>query len=786
MLFFAAFSFWGLFLVFSLWHFLFLLAPVTSPVSSFPSSRFALTTRRGRVSASPGSLLLQQAERDDTEVIIWTPPEIQATLPRSHETPFNPLPTPPGTEQTSGRQASSVPQTAVNTHTTPTLEPYHLKTTHEGTKIWNTVTRDSAQEPVLPSDEYLHATSIMPTGARQKRERSGWLLSEAETASLVLLLTQVVHQELTGCALVVAYDPPYHQSSLLHHLLRLPHLRQVVEVRALEDLARLVWRSTQCQGYLLLFKDPAPLAAFVDVDEDSWDYHGRFVVVGTTKDQLQSLALSKKGAKTEHLLGLVKSWREGSWVVYTNNLYRKSPLRRLTTWRSTSFTTSTTTLFPDKLANLRGSLLKVSTFEWEPSVLYYRDVTGKLQFPYGIDIEVVNALSSVINFTVVFEEPPSGEFWGVMSENGSWSGMMGKLFRNEADLGVANLFLTLGRLGAVDYSAPYDAEVSCFMVRTDPPAPQWLSLALPFQGATWATLMGGVMAAGLVVFCLASLGARCGGGEVKSLESLVFAYFFSFSMHFRDPQAVLPRRNHMRIFVSFLGLYAIIITTAYSSNLTAFLTVTRSPQSMDTIKELCDSDMEISGLGGFFKGALASAVDPYLQRLGDRFVGYQELEVVWPKVRKGRAAYLHNRQFLEFVITTHFSSQGVTSMRIMKECFAPYSIAMALQHHSPLKTNFDRVIRWMIESGLVRRWFLQSLRFSRKAREKTSHTEADSSKRSGSLDEESQSSNNGIIQPLGIKHIQGLFFLLIIGYLCSLLAFLLENCFIKLYRKHKR
>ena len=36
---------------------------------------------------------------------------------------------------------------------------------------------------------------------------------------------------------------------------------------------------------------------------------------------------------------------------------------------------------------------------------------------------------------------------------------MGLLNRNEADLGIGNLFLTLLRAGAVDYSAPYDAEV---------------------------------------------------------------------------------------------------------------------------------------------------------------------------------------------------------------------------------------------------------------------------------------------------------------------------------------
>lgn len=50
----------------------------------------------------------------------------------------------------------------------------------------------------------------------------------------------------------------------------------------------------------------------------------------------------------------------------------------------------------------------------------------------------------------------------MLTDNGTWDGMVGKISRNEADMGVANLFLTLHRLGAVDYSAPYDAEVGYF------------------------------------------------------------------------------------------------------------------------------------------------------------------------------------------------------------------------------------------------------------------------------------------------------------------------------------
>ncbi|XP_069943829.1 ionotropic receptor 21a [Cherax quadricarinatus] len=779
----AVFRHWGLLSGLFQWHFLLLLASASSLAASQLSTSGALTVRDHQDPAAPSSQPFQQPQRKVTHVVASTALTYAATPPRTRQLPqhMQPTETPPYAAAASQpRLLSLYTQLSSKSYTLAASVPTLLKKVTKGGSVLDEISAGPVRESLLPSTEKdLHGKRTSP--AEVPQISSGWFLSDTEESSLSRLLLQVVRQEMMGCALVVAYDSPYHHTRALQNLLQLSQPKQqVVEVGGVTDLAGMLWRSVLCRGYLLLLTDPAPLLVFANTDEDIWDFDGRFVVVGTTKEQLQNLALSKKGVKTEHLVGLVKSGGDGYWVLYTNTLYQDSLLRRLTTWRSTSFTTSTS-LFPEKLSNLQGALLKVSTFEWEPSVLYYRDKNGTVQFPYGIDIEVVNALSRVLNFTVVFEEPPPGEFWGVMNDNGSWSGMMGRLSRSEADIGVANLFLTLDRLGAVDYSAPYDAEVSCFMVRSDPLAPRWLSLVLPFQGATWATLVGGVVITGLIITFLASVAARCGGGEVKNLKSPVFAFFFALSMHFRDPQAVLPRRIHMRIFISFLGLYTIIITTAYCSNLAAFLTVTRPPQGMDTVKELRDSGLQIAGLGGFFKGALASAVDPYLQSLAERFVAYQNLELVWPKLRKSRAAYLHNRQFLEFVITTQFTKQGVTSMRIMKECFAPYSIAMALQRHSPLKTNFDRVIRWMLESGLVRRWFLQSLRLSRTIQDKKASNEGDSSKSSEPLDAEEVASTSGVIQPLGIQHMQGLFFILIIGYLCSLLVFLLENCFKKLY-----
>lgn len=43
--------------------------------------------------------------------------------------------------------------------------------------------------------------------------------------------------------------------------------------------------------------------------------------------------------------------------------------------------------------------------------------------------------------------------------NGTWTGLLGELHRDETDIGLANLYITINRLGALDYSAPYSDDV---------------------------------------------------------------------------------------------------------------------------------------------------------------------------------------------------------------------------------------------------------------------------------------------------------------------------------------
>lgn len=88
---------------------------------------------------------------------------------------------------------------------------------------------------------------------------------------------------------------------------------------------------------------------------------------------------------------------------------------------------------------------------------------------------------------------------------------------------------------------------------------------------------------------------------------------YILGIHFRVPQRLLPIHASIQVIVVFLWMYSIILTTGYSSNLTAFLTVHRQPPSIETIRELRESDLKVFGVGPFFGNSMAQSENPHLR-----------------------------------------------------------------------------------------------------------------------------------------------------------------------------
>lgn len=103
------------------------------------------------------------------------------------------------------------------------------------------------------------------------------------------------------------------------------------------------------------------------------------------------------------------------------------------------------------------------------------------------------------------------------------------------------------------------------------------------------------------------------GRDPLGERSITYACVYILGIHFRVPQTLLPSHASIQVLVVFLWMYSIILTTGYSSNLTAFLTVKRQPPSIETIKELRESRLNVFGVGPFFGNSMAQSENPHLR-----------------------------------------------------------------------------------------------------------------------------------------------------------------------------
>ncbi|KAK3876182.1 hypothetical protein Pcinc_019003 [Petrolisthes cinctipes] len=137
---------------------------------------------------------------------------------------------------------------------------------------------------------------------------------------------------------------------------------------------------------------------------------------------------------------------------------------------------------------------------------------------------------------------------------------------------------------------------SCFMVKMEEPLPRWHALAYPYHPWSWLAILVGFILSGLVLFLLATASSQC-GDETTSLAKLGYSWGYSSGCHFQEPQTAEPRMDSTRIFVLFLWLYTMILSIVYSTNLTAFLLVTKTPTSIQTMEELYQSGREVASIG---------------------------------------------------------------------------------------------------------------------------------------------------------------------------------------------
>jgi hypothetical protein len=134
-----------------------------------------------------------------------------------------------------------------------------------------------------------------------------------------------------------------------------------------------------------------------------------------------------------------------------------------------------------------------------------------------------------------------------------------------------------------------------------------------------------------------------------------------------------------------------------------------------------------------------------------------DVDVAQARVAEGTLAFLWSKFPVEYNIAFKYkNANGVPSICKIKDEFTFNLITMVVPKGFPLKPKYDHILLALIQAGLID-WWWELLKYT---------ASLEGARKFGS--------SPGEYTALTLKHLQSAFYILLIGYVMSLLLFLIE------------
>ncbi|KAG7206803.1 hypothetical protein KM043_000712 [Ampulex compressa] len=245
---------------------------------------------------------------------------------------------------------------------------------------------------------------------------------------------------------------------------------------------------------------------------------------------------------------------------------------KLATWsQKTGLNFTTTESLYARRTNMYGEIVRVATVKESPFITAKNGVLSEF---LGL---VLIELSRVMNFRM--EILDSVEAYGSwLEEEQAWSGVIGQLVDNKADLGAAEFTVTNHRLTVVDFTLPLLLSRNRLYIKEPVGfAVQWSGYFKAFNKETWAMILVIIMVAPVLLTVIKLRGH-------VSIDVLTENYIHVWGIFCQQGLSEFPNESSLRFAFLSLFISAIIISAAYSASLISFLAVTTPVLPFSTIE----------------------------------------------------------------------------------------------------------------------------------------------------------------------------------------------------------
>ncbi|XP_015921806.1 probable glutamate receptor [Parasteatoda tepidariorum] len=363
----------------------------------------------------------------------------------------------------------------------------------------------------------------------------------------------------------------------------------------------------------------------------------------------------------------------------------------------------------------------------------------------GFESELINLLSHKLNFQYeIFV--PSDLSYGFKDTYGNWTGMVGMLARNEADIAFSLMGITEERSTVLDFSIPYLTLEKTFLMRHASFLPKTSAFTYPFSRLVWFLFF--------IVLLLVTVLFRT---LISPKESMCSVFLNLWGSAFGQGIKYNPRSMLRRMPLGIWLLYSYVLILCYSSVLLSVLT---SPIKMKQIKDFKDlytavkeGEMECrAALPTLEAKYLLKSDIPYLKGLGEYITKNK-----WYYTPSTNQSVPKHTAMLGSPYLFRLVFGSPQAYFYSKDAFGYFPFGVAVRKDFCCKERFNTILRRILNGGLYNK-FMYDAFFKLDLKKKLKNDFYDNTSASA----------------LGLSDLNGVFIVLGAGWAAAVLVLILE------------